>query len=72
MSGSSEKDNLGSGDLEPPPRKKQRGVKECENGGEELGVKEDGASPFCVQESDVGITEFVSDHKGFFAILKRR
>ena len=72
MSGSSQR---AEEELEPPPSKKQKGDGLAEEDGkweEGLGGQEDESSPSYVQERDVGITEFVSDHEGFFAILKRR
>lgn len=56
-----------------PPLKKLRtdggtgGGAEGEEGG-------GGQSPpsLAAKEQDVGITQFVSDHDGFFAVLKRR
>lgn len=65
-------------ELKPPLSKKPR---QDNGGGESSVVKDDssllpqegvegqGSHP---QESDVGITQYVSDHEGFFAILKRR
>lgn len=69
MSGEGEGDD---GDVQPPPRKKLRGAGSSGNGGGELEAQEDESSPCSAQERDVGITEFVSSHEGFFAILKRR
>ena len=59
-------------DIQPPPSKKQRTEAVEREGGEGIGVKVQESSSSPVQESDVGITEFVSQHEGFFAILKRR
>lgn len=60
------------GDGEPPAKKLRTG------GGDGLGevggeIKDGpGSSLTVAKEGDVGITEFVSDHDGFFAVLKRR
>lgn len=61
----------------PPPLKKLRADDELDGEGEGVGhdvdVPEEGqSSSGPAQECDVGITEFASDHEGFFAILKRR
>lgn len=41
-----------------------------EGGGEGVGMKSPPAQ--VAKEEDVGISQFVSDHEGFFAVLKRR
>lgn len=47
-----------------------------EGGGEGVGTKVEGGSQSppaqVAKEEDVGISQFVSDHEGFFAVLKRR
>lgn len=57
---------------EPPPKKLRTddragvGVLERVEGGGQSGQFS------ATKEEDVGITEYVSDHDGFFAVLKRR
>ena len=61
---------IGAGE---PPAKKLRtdgGIGLGEKGAE-VGDGQD-SSLAVAKEGDVGITEFVSDHVGFFAVLKRR
>ena len=64
-----------SGDTDPPPPKKLRAAndsEEREGAGHQDPVQEGQSSHGPAKESEVGTTEFASDHEGFFAILKRR
>ena len=70
--------------MDLPPSKRPRHDDDPEVNGEEgagLQLQEEGQSsssssstsaPCTAKESDVGIREFVSDHEGFFGILKKR
>lgn len=58
---------------EPPPAKRvcTDAVDSVEGGEEEVSSSQE-CSWVSPRETDVGISEYVSDHEGFFAILKRR